>query len=604
MEKLVRLRITILGLLFAAALLLLVGRLWYIQIAQGEAYAKRASSQSLRRIRLAAPRGNIYDRKLRLLATSSPSYSLAVVPAEVRDPAELVVQLSRLVELDTAKLAALLKEYRRSYTQLIIKSDLDFKTLAAIEEHSAFLPGVAIQEDFKRLYPEGTTAAHLLGQVGEISADELEKRKEQGYSPGDLIGKAGLERQYEQYLRGTPGERWVEMDARGNVTASLGEAKPQPGADLILAVDLDAQKTLEAGLGSRRGAGVVMNPVTGEIIAMASRPTFSPQDFVGGISTAKWKEYTGSKATPLQDRARAGRYPPGSVIKPAMALAGLEAGLIPTSRTATCVGYITLGNRKFGCWKHSGHGTVGLTQALAQSCNVFFYRLGQDLGPERMEAYLRKIQYDQKTGIDLPGEIKGTIPNVAEFGRRWYGGDTLNMAIGQGYIAVTPLEVCRFYAALANGGTLPVPHVVNFIRRPGQQAEQLAFPEGVAINFPEEDLRRVRQGVWECVQGSSGTGRGVKLPGLEFAGKTGTAQDPPGIPHAWFCSWAPFDKPQYVTTVLIERGDSGSKAAVPITKAVYKVLFDKQGKTGNPKPAPLPTPKPAATNATGAATAP
>jgi penicillin-binding protein 2 len=572
-------RLTLLRGTVLLLFLVLVGRLWQLQVLQGEEFLRLSEENRIRSYPVAAPRGIIYDRQGRPLVSNRPSFTVSVLPMEVEGSQEFAL-LGKFLGLDPAEIAKKVEEAARyrPFEPVRIARDVSLEVVTKIEERRLELPGTLIQAEPVRHYLHGSLAAHVLGYLGEISGEELKARRGQGYSMGDLIGKAGIEREYDPLLRGTNGRLQVEVDAVGRPLKVLGSIPPTPGNSLVLTLDAELQRAAEEALGDRKGAIVAMDPRSGEILALVSHPSFDPNLFAVGISAQAWRRITKDPGLPLVNRAVDMTYEPGSVFKVVTALAALDVGVATEKTAINCPGYLRMGNWVFKDWK--AHGRINFTEGVAQSCNVMFWILGRQVGAERLAEYARRLGMGQPTGVDLPSEARGLIPDPnwkeQEKGEPWYPGETLNMAIGQGYVQVSPLQVARALSAIANGGTLPRPHLLRSVLSPeGEVLEKVSHGPLEPIPLRPRSLEVLRDGMVAVV--TRGTGRSAAVPGLSIAGKTGSAENPLGEPHAWFGGFAPAEDPQLVVVVLVEFGRRGGVAAAPIAQKIFAAYFSEVG---------------------------
>ena len=430
----------------------------------------------------------------------------------------------------------------------------------------------------RRAYPETTRAAHLLGYAGEVSQAELDSLAERGYRSGDLIGRAGLERAYERELRGEDGGKILVVNASGRrvrLYEDLPPVEPRPGQDLVLTVDMRVQRALERAMADvEAGAAVAIDPRTGGVLALVSRPTFDPNEFARGLSRARWREFTTDRSYPLLDRAIQSAYPPGSTFKVVTSLAGLAGGQFDehTHFARACGGGYAYGGRFFRCWQHSGHGSLALVDALAHSCDVYFYQAGLALGLKRLSEMAKRMHLGERSGIDLPQERRGLVPTAewyAARGRRAGGGTLLNLAIGQGELLTTPLQLATMAAAVAARGRPVRPHLVRAVRDPVTGAERALRPApGRAVELAAGDWDWVIQAMEQVVAG--GTGGRARIPGVRVAGKTGTAQNPHGQDHALFIAFAPAEAPTVALAVVVENGGHGGSVAAPIAREAIR----------------------------------
>jgi len=559
-----------------AVLFVVLGlRLWQVQIVQGDYFLRLAEENRLRVTPVAAPRGAIVDRRGRPLAVNRPAFAVSILPAEARRPGEELPVVARLIGLDPAEIRRKLEAARdRPFQPVPLRRDVSKEAVAAVEESRIDLPGVLVEIQPVRQYRYRSLAAHLLGYVGEISDAELQALGARGYGAGELIGKDGVERAYDRYLRGRPGEVNVEVDAQGRPLRTLRTVAAGPGDTVVLGLDLDVQQAAEAALGDRPGAAVAMDPRTGTIVALASLPAFDPNTFAAGITPTAWAGLLHDPGRPLLDRALRADYPPGSVFKIVTASAALDLGLVRPDTGFYSPGYYKLGGWTFHEWKALGH--VNFIDAIAQSCDACFYELARRLGPERLAGFARTYGLGAPTGVDLPNESTGVIPDPAWKARAlkqpWYGGDTLNMGIGQGYVLVAPLQMARMVAAVANGGELVTPHAVTEIRAPdGRVLVRISPPPAGRVHVSPETMAVLHTGLAAVV--SRGTAASIRLPGLPIAGKTGTAESPHGKPYAWFAGYAPADAPRLVVVAMVENAGFGAEFTAPIVRRVLEAAF-------------------------------
>jgi penicillin-binding protein 2 len=584
-------RLVILRVLVVLAFALILARLVQLQLIEGERNRKLADENRIRVVRRLAPRGTIYDRRGRVLATSRLAFSICAVPEELQgggsDAAETV---ARMLGLPADQVRAALAQPRPArYEPQIIWRDASDQVVASFEEHAVYLSGLSVVADAVRQYPQGSLAAHVLGYVRQISAEDLAGPDKAGYQPRDLIGKAGAERMAEPALRGTDGGDQIEVDARGRRVRTLGTVPPQPGRDVWLTLDLELQQAAEEALGGRAGAVVALDPWTGEVLAMASHPAYDPNVFSGTLTPSQWRSLA-TPDHPLQNRAATCRYEPGSVFKIVTAAAALEAGDTGPDDRFYCGGVFALGGWRMRCWKRDGHGSEDFIHGFGQSCNVMFATIGRRAGPERLAAMARRFGLGQKTGIGLPEEA-GLIPSP-EWKRRvrkqpWYPGDTAQMSIGQGDCLVTPLQVAREAAAVANGGYLVRPKLIARIE--GEDPPRAQLP-GQPLGLRAETLAALRAGM-EAVVAEGGTAHRIWTDKYGLAGKTGTAQNPGGTPHAWFAGYAPTDRPRLAVAVMVEHGGAGAAVAAPIARHVFDtMLLPPTQRSPWPKPTPARVP--------------
>ena len=583
-------RVGAIGLIVLFVFCALGFRLWQLQVVDGARFRTLSEKNRLRLKRIPPIRGLMLDRLGRVVVENRPSFDVVLVPEDAKtQPTSLQTLVSYLP--DTAGLLAgdFPRNPRRPpYEGLVVARDVSWESLVAIEAHQLDLPGITVEVSSKRSYTTGSFAAHLLGYVGEVNDAEMAQHA--GYRLGDLVGKVGLEKAWEEVLRGHNGGQQIEVDATGRKLRILDEVKAQPGHNLRLTLDLELQAQVEQALGDAQGAIVVLEVETGEVLALVNRPAFNPNLFARGIKRNEWRGLLDDPLRPLTNRALQGQYPPGSTFKPFMALAALEEGVITPETRFKCFGGLPFGGRTFHCWKRSGHGGLDLKQALAQSCDVYFYQIGQRLGIEKIAEYARRFWLGRDLGLSLD-TARGVIPDVAwkrrRFNAPWYAGETLSVVIGQGYVTTTPLQMAVATAALANGGVVYRPLFVKQIVGVDGEPVRTYSPEIVArVDISEKYQRIVQNSMREVVHGERGTGTKAQVPDIEVAGKTGTAQVVSGIrskeddvprryrDHAWFTAFAPATKPEIAVACLIEHaGEGGGAVAAPVVRQVLDAYF-------------------------------
>jgi penicillin-binding protein 2 len=574
-----------------------------LQVVDHARYLELAKENRVRLEVLRAPRGSIFDRNGELLADSAPSFSVIFrpFPAESIEAARYVSQpawielVSSLVGLDSAQVRTQVRTANRGGQSIVLMRDAPFAVIAGVEEWKSELAGIEVQVEPIRRYPHGTLAAHLLGYAGEINDVELDSLSTQGYRSGDLIGRAGLERRYEEYLRGVDGAEFVVVNANGRRVAAYAREprrEPVPGNDVVLTLDLKVQRAMEEAMsGVARGAGVAIDPRDGSVLALVSRPAFDPNEFSHGLTTARWRELSEGGANPLFDRAIQGSYPPGSTFKIVTMFGALRAGIAkPWTVQSPCFGHWMFGGRSFGCWNRNGHGTLDFMSALQHSCDVYFYQIGPALGLPRLEAAAKDLGLGDRTGVDLPQERRGLVPSTAWYDKRWGAGKwrkglLLNLAIGQGELLCTPLQLALMTAEVSQSGRALRPHVVRAVRGERRFSPERPRHSDVSAN-PE---------VWAALQTAlervvdSGTGTAARIPGIRVAGKTGTAQNPHGNDHALFVCYAPADDPRIALAFVIENSGHGGSVAAPIAGTILRrVLLPDSLQTVRPSPPPKP----------------
>jgi penicillin-binding protein 2 len=579
--------------------LVLVGRLFFLQVVTSGRSRELAERNWLRPEFVPGPRGRILDRNGVVLAEMTPSFAIGIDPQfelfhknrELMH--ETVERLARLCDQDPVKFEEQIdREKKTSYNPVRLVRNADSLMVARVAEHMISLPGVSVMVEPTRRYPADTLAAHVLGYVGEVGEKDLEKLTERGYHTGSLIGKSGIELQYEELLRGEDGKRYVEVNALGRRSEAFNRREPvptRPGRDLELTLDAKVQRATERALDAAgyegpepapeiRGAAILMDVWTGEILAMASRPGFDDNIFSSSLNQEEWKALM-TEGRPLLNRAIQAAYPPGSTLKPITEYGALAAGVIrPGQYESPCLGGQRFGNRVFHCWKHGGHGSLDDLGALAQSCDVYFYQLAPSLGVDGIAKVARQFGLAEKTGIDLPQERGSLIPTSEyydeRFGKRqWSPGLALNLIIGQGEIQVTPIQLLRATAMIATGGREVTPRLLRAMG-PEERQHRYAEPklgavtEDVKLNAMA--LERVRLGMRMAVD--SGTAKSARVHGIPVAGKTGTAENP-GYDHALFAAYAPADHPRVAAVVLLENRGHGGAVAAPVARRIFDAFF-------------------------------
>jgi penicillin-binding protein 2 len=586
-----------------ALFLLLAVRLWWLQILQGAEYTRLAEQNRIRSIQVVAPRGPILDRNRNPLVDNRPSLNIVLYRELMKSQPATEDFLVKNLGIKSEDLATQLKRNKRagSYQPIVIKEDVGIEDVSVVESHKREHPEIQLSPEPRRLYRYGNMAAHVLGYVGEISEDELEGNAFPGVQGGDLVGKAGVEKSYNQILTGTHGAREVLVDSLGRELGVIAEKDAQIGGDLQLTIDFDLQAKAESLLYGNVGTIIAMDPRSGEILALADWPSFNPNSFSPRISVSEWNAITSNPDRPLQNRAIQNMYPPGSIFKLVMAEAGLDEGFVDSSTHVICTGSEEFYGRIFHCWNEKGHGYVSLETAITQSCNIFFYTLGRRMGIDTISAHAKALGFGQNTGIDLPNEMHGVLPSrewkqqVKK--QKWYDGDTISVSIGQGLIQSTPLQVLRAICALATDGKLVTPHIML-------NAENSSPKQWPVAQLPiePENGARIRAGMWGSV--NSGTGHGAQIPGLDICGKTGTVQvisaenkkeyrgDGADVAnHAWFAGFATRDNPEIAVIVFLEHGGGGGAAAAPLAKEIFRAYFDKKAHPDQ-KPELVPAQKP------------
>ena len=580
-------------------LLIIISRFWYLQINLGEHYRALAENNRVRIRSVPPPRGHIFDRHGREIVTNRPSFNVALIREDSFDIDDVLKRLSVVLDED---LEVLWERIRKGagtprHFPITLKEDVDWQTLAYLENNKYKFSGIRIEVQPVRVYHYGDLGANVIGYIGSISQKELDADEDKVYEGGDLVGKRGLERIREPDLRGEKGSSSTEVNASGFEQQQLKHEDPLPGRDITLTIDVDLQQAAEQylAISDKAGAVVAMEVDSGRVLAAVSAPTIHLEDFIGGISRKNWNALLENPRNPLLNKPVQGVYPPGSTYKIVTALAGLAEGVITEHTTFYCPGHYYFGRRLYRCWKHSGHGTVDVRRAITESCDVFFYQTGQRLGVDRLAAYAKKLGLGARSGIELEHEKGGIVPSKdwkrKRFKEKWHEGETLSVAIGQGFNNMTPLQICLMTMAVANGGKIYKPQIVESVKTTdGEIIEQLT-PELLSELSDREKqyLPILEDGLYGVVQGKRGTARNVRIEGLTVAGKTGTAQvvrlaqykglKEQDIPykfrdHAWFTCYAPADNPKIAVTVLVEHGLHGGSGAGPIARVVLKKYFE------------------------------
>jgi penicillin-binding protein 2 len=613
-------RIAVLGIIIVIAFVVLFSRLWFMQIVSGNAYNKKAEGNRIREISIPAPRGKILDRNGKVLVQNRSSLTISVVPAELKDQKKAVIgRLSRLLGMGEKEIAYRLeKSQSPNRRAVLLKSDVGDEVVTYVREHQADFQGVIAGTSPVREYPYSTLAAHVIGYLGEINPETLKAKKNKGYEAGDEIGLSGVEATYDEELRGKVGNYRLEVDAQGNSIRTISRTEARAGENLQLTIDEDVQTLVEAALKTgvdiartrnypeaktaetakylaTGASAVVMSPKTGEVIAMASYPSFNLNDFVGGISEKIWKELNDPKNMyPMNNRAIMSQLPPGSTFKMVTAMSALQEGVVSQNVAFDCENVFTLGAFKDYpkyCW--STHHNIDFFNGIVQSCDIVFYNLGYSFWTRQQQnqgkplwEYARDWQLGRLTGIDLPSEQSGRIPSPEwkkDFNKKnpayqaWYPGDTVNMAIGQGDILTTPLQMAYTYAGLADGGKFVRPHLMQSLQNVDGKVVKQTQPETVSeLQLDPNNVNFVTQALTGVVQGkgtASATFQGFPVQQVPVAAKTGTSEIAGKQPTAWFVCFAPANDPQYVVAVAIEQGGHGGESAAPVARRILEGLF-------------------------------
>ncbi|RJQ53979.1 MAG: penicillin-binding protein 2 [Nitrospiraceae bacterium] len=570
-------------------------RLWHLQIIKGSEYKMLDERNRSRVIDVPAPRGVIYDRNNNPIVRNVLSFDIVMVSENMpKDPGALT-GLGRLVGVEPEHIKRLARASSNPYEVVNLRRNVSFEEVARIEARKIDFPGLQVDVASARGYIYGQTASHVLGYLGNTTPAQLAFPEYSNVPRQAFIGQFGVEKSYDGLLRGTAGKKIVEVDALGNVIRFVKIQRPVRGEDLKLTIDINAQMEAEKSLEDKTGAVVAIKPDTGEILALASAPSFDPNLFVGGIGREAWKELINDPRKPLMNRAIQNQYPPGSTFKTITALAALEGGIVTENTPAFCSGGTYFG-RLFRCWKEGGHGGVSLHRALVESCDVYFYEIGKRINIDLIAKYASALGLGRPTGIELEGEASGIVPStkwkLSRKNEKWYQGETLSVAIGQGYLAVTPIQMARMIATVVNGGKLYKPHLVS--------GNNIARPESV-VELNPEYVEMVENALVGVVYEGGGTGRAARSNIVSIGGKTGTAQVIGGAvrgkllsdqhqDHAWFIAFAPGYKPEIAVAVFVEHGGHGGSTAAPIAKRVIEAYFNppkpegEEGKQGEQGP--------------------
>lgn len=589
-------RLRILLIIVSVALSLLVIRLWYLQVIKGYDLRQRSENNSVRLRKIKPLRGLIMDEGRRVLVDNQPSFDIVFIPNRTKDIRKVVEKINALYTERSLKFPALtsLPDRAKPFVPVLLERNISMEKLAVVETHALDLPGVVTEVTPIRQYLNGEMTAQIIGFTGEVSREELDRNISPRLTPGDIIGKFGIERFLDDHLRGKNGAEQVEVNVAGKEVRSLGRIPAEPGDNVVLTINSALQEAAWTAIGNRAGAVAVLDPRSGAVLALVSSPSFDPNLFNGGISFEDWENLSNNPKHPMENRSISGQYPPASTYKPIIAAAALEEGLITPEKTFYCNGTFELGDRTFRCWQHKGHGNVNLHRAIVESCDVYFYNLGKLLGVDRIAHYARGFGLGAPLGIDLNREKGGLIPTkqwkLSRLRAPWQIGETISLAIGQGFNLVTPIQLANAYAALANGGTLYRPRLIKQLEFSDGHVVKVFQPEkqGVLPVRPE-NIDIINRALWGVVNEKGGTGYILKREEQDVAGKTGTAQVI-GLPqdekarkakrvaadfrdHALFVCFAPYRNPEIVVAVIMENAGHGGSAAAPVAKKVIETFF-------------------------------
>ena len=590
---------------FVIASLIIVGifavfalRLWFLQVLGMDHYRNLSERNRIRYVAIDAPRGAIFDRHGDLLVDNRPGFTVSALRQEVTDRQQLFGRLSEVLDVEVGDLEERWKTRQGlpRYRPLPLLEDVGREAMEKVQENSIDLHGLLVEVKPFRDYPHGDMAAHLFGYLGEVTESELRSAQFSDYRSGEMVGKTALERMFEEHLRGAEGQKRIEVNVKGRELRQVTTRSPLPGKSLYLTIDSTLQKAAEEALGDQAGAVVAMDVNNGEVLAFVSRPTFDPAWFARGVSSDEWRGLMDDSRHPMTNKALRGQYPPGSTFKLVVALAALEAGTATPATTVNCEGSFQLSKSfEYRCWKKRGHGQVDLHKAIKESCDVWFYRVGLETGIDQISSTAKRFGLGQKTGFPFGSERSGLIPTrewkKKRFGTSWYDGETVITSIGQGFVLATPLQLATMTAALANGGTVWKPQIVQKVVSLDGDTEWILDPEKLSETaWSTRDLNVVREAMESVVNDVGGTAWRSRLEKVRFSGKTGTAQvirrqdddeeelEDDEIPyrhrdHALFVSYAPAKNPQIAIAVVVEHGSHGSSAAAPVAKAMYAAYF-------------------------------
>lgn len=560
---------------------------WKIQVLDYKKYWEKSEANRMRQIVLPSQRGLIKDRGETILADNKASFKVSIIRENCENYDKSCRKISRLLKIEEDVLKERIKRYESFplFKPIVIKENLSFEEVAVIEARKLEFPELFLQAEPKRFYPFGNLAAHALGYIQELSGEEIKNGLYQQRRLGDLIGKTGVEKVYESTLVGTDGEALEIVDSMGRSKGKIAKREPEKGQNIILTLDYALQEKAEELLEGREGAIVMMDPGTGEILALASYPTFDPNKFIDRFTPEEWLDLINSPEFPLENRAIRGQYAPGSIFKLVIDLGALELGIIDEETIFTCKGEIEIYNEPFTCWIEKGHGEMNVIQAIRNSCNIYHYQVAKKMGIDEISRYAKMLGFGAKTGIDLPGEKAGLVPNP-QWKRevrkeRWQPGETISVGIGQGPLMVTPLQVALYTSIIANRGRKVTPHLLNSQSLAGKRL----FPEKDAVDIELSTFETVIQGMWEVVN-KGGTGWAANVKGFDICGKTGSTQlisteknkekkveeeeeEEEAKTHSWFTGFAPRDNPKIVVTVIIEYGGMGGATAAPIARKLF-----------------------------------
>jgi len=605
-RRLIGIRLAVLQYAIMVTFAALAVSFWVLQIVQNEKFKEMAENNHQRALALRAPRGIVFDRSGQVLVENRHSFSISIVREQTKDLNRTVRLLASFLGVEESYVRDIVERHRKepTYRPIVIVQDASLAQVAAVMARrlDTELPDVVVQEVPTRRYPTESLAAHLFGYVGEVSDTQVTENA--SLKSGDIVGKQGIEKSYNDLLMGEDGKKVVVVNSVGREIRALDEQHPIEGQRLQLTIDLDIQRAVEDSFHAfgYKGAAVILDPNNGEVLAFTSLPAYDPNDFAaGGIDRATWNGLISDTLRPLNDRAIQGKYSPGSTFKMAVATAALEEGVITPDFKVHCGGSANFFGRSFKCWKPGGHGTVDLRHAIEGSCNVYFYTIGNMTGIDKIHKWATLLGLGEKSGIDVPDEVQGLVPSPewkqSRFGEKWYAGETISVSIGQGAVSLTPVSMAVYIATLANGGTRVTPHVLKAVDDGKGWTPAPVPPPQSRVTMKPETIQAIHEGLWMVVNGA-GTGARARIPGHDVSGKTGTAQvisleggraaaGKTGRDlrdHGWFVFFAPRDHPQIAGVVFAEHAEHGANAA-PIAKQAMETFFAKQ--EGRPLPPPI-----------------
>ncbi len=581
------LRLVIAGIFVSLLVLTLFASLFYHQIFRHKYFFEQSENNRIRVQPVVPKRGIIYDRHREVIVDNRLSFTLSIVPNE-RIEGVTIPQLSQLLDMDSAaieKKAA--GNYVGRYIPSAIRRGMNIDVVSILEEQGQAYPGVTYSAESVRRYEDSVSAGTFVGYVGEVSSEEKKSEQYKDYRLGSLIGKKGIEKNYDRQLRGIEGTDFIEVSADGRLIGIYEDKEgipPVPGAEIVLTIDKELQRFIVSNFDNFQccGSVVAIDPRNGEILGLAAFPNFDPNIFSGVIPPDVWQNIVSDTNHPLLNRPLAGLYPPGSTTKLLTAGAALESGVITEEYLLkSCFGVMQFGNRPFRCWDPGGHGKLNLYHAIEQSCDVYFYQVGQMLGVDTWAEYARKCGFGRKTGVDIPGELAGLVPDSDYYNKlygpgKWSRFLILNLAIGQGELVVTPLQLAQFFCGLANEGKVYKPHLLKEMLFPDGSKIEYSPAVSFTLPFSRRTIKILNEGLFLVVQGERGTARAQRNDFYDICGKTGTAQNPHGEDHAWFVAFAPSENPEIVVVALVENAGHGSEAAAPLVGKILKYYFTKE----------------------------